>query len=110
MLGWLVSTVRSLAGALGDLQHDDADANTRFADVALALAAPFERGAVALVVGYLPVLCALLDAAAIPHGHCNEGGEPQNGVNDVDGEECIGVGEALGPRPHGHHGEVDYSR
>jgi hypothetical protein len=96
-----------LVCGLDDLQHHDTYAHARLADVALALAAPLEGGAVALVIGDFPVLRTLLDAAAVPHGHGNEGGKPQDGVQGVHSEEGVGVCEALGPRPHGHHGEVD---
>jgi hypothetical protein len=63
------------------LQDHDADADARLADVAFALAAPFERGAVPrLAVGDLLVRCAFFDPATVPHGYRDEGGEPQDGV------------------------------
>jgi hypothetical protein len=48
------------------LQYHNANANTRFADVTFAFTAPLERGAVALVVWDISILCAFLDAAAVP--------------------------------------------
>lgn len=91
------------------MQDYDTHADTGFADVALAFAAPFEGCAVPLVIGDLLLFSALLDPAAVPHGDCDECGEPEDGVDDIDGEKGEGVGEALGARPHGHHDEVDYS-
>jgi hypothetical protein len=92
----------------GDVQDDNAYADTGFAGVAFALAAPFEGRAVALVVGDFLLGCALLDAAAVPHGDCDEGGKPEDRVDDVDGEEGKCVCEACGAGPHGDHDEVDY--
>lgn len=91
-----------------DVQDYDTHANTGFADIAFALAAPFEGRAVALVVGDLLLGCALFDATTIPHSDCDEGGEPEDRVDDVDSEECKCVCEACGAGPHGDHDEVDY--
>jgi hypothetical protein len=89
-------------------QDYDTDTDTGLADITLALTTPFEGCAVALVVGYLLLLRALLDAAAIPHCDSDKGREPENCVNDVDSEEGECVCEALSAGPHGHHDEVDY--
>jgi hypothetical protein len=94
---------------VGDVQDYDTDANTGFADVAFAFAAPFEGCAVPLVVWYFLLFCALLDAAAVPHGDCDESCEPEYCVNDIDGEEGESICEALGAGPRWHHDEVNYS-
>lgn len=91
-----------------NLQNYNPNPHTRLANFAFALTTPLEGCAVPLVVRNLLLLRALLDSAAVPERHGNEGCEPEECVQRIDGQEGVGVCEALGARPHGDHDEVDY--
>jgi hypothetical protein len=94
-----------------NVQYHDANADAGFADVAFALTAPFKRRAVTrFAVGDLLIRRAFLNPAAVPHSYSNEGSEPQDSIYGVDGEEGVGVGEALSAAPRGDHDEVDNGR
>jgi hypothetical protein len=94
-----------------DVQHHDADADARLADVALALATPFERRAIPrLTVWNLFIHRALFNPAAIPHRNRNESRKPQYRIQCIDSQERIRISEALGAGPRRHHDEVDDSR
>lgn len=91
------------------LQYDNSNTDARFADIAFAFTAPLECCTVPLVtIGYLFLLCTLFYARAVPHCDSDEGGEPEDCVERVHGEEGVCVCEACGAGPHGDHGEVDY--
>jgi hypothetical protein len=94
----------------GYVQNHCADSDGGFADGAFTLAAVLEGCAVAVVVANVLFFGAFFDARRVPHGDGDEGGEPEDCVQGVDGEEGICVGETLGSTPHGDHYEVNDCR
>jgi hypothetical protein len=95
-------------GSLGHSQYHDTHSDGRLTDVTFRLISVCKGRAVPLVGTNLLILAALPYSRAIPHGDCDEGGEPEDRVERIDGEEGVGGSKSLGARPHRYHREVYY--
>lgn len=98
------------AGQTPEEEDDDAKADGRFGDFALAHATPGPGLALALFVCVLVVgvvFCSLLDALRLPDADRDGGCEPEKGEEEIEAEVGVDAGETPRASPHRNHDLVD---